>query len=634
MAKKLEIKDNDRSERGAHLGPRVYAADFETTTGEWSTEQTKVWSFCIDEVGHYDPEIYGSIEDFFRFCGDQEKGKNKRIYFHNLKFDGEFILFYALDVLKMRTSRTITGGMGNGRYLQEGEIVYAISDMGQWYFIQFVLNGCHVEIRDSLKLMPFPLKYIGQAFCKRYQKTTMDYDNKTSLDDCTEKDIEYIKNDVLVLSEALAFLTQIDEEAAQESPFDPINSLTIGGACLAQFKATVYGDYKHVSPRLNEQKLPKSSGSANQDEYIRHAYRGGYCYVNPKYAGKLLNEKGYTMDVNSLYPFAMCTSYSGNSFPVGAGNYEKGKPAEKLEGNNFYYYARIKVAFELKSGYVPTIQIKKDPCWPANLYLESSRIYSKRLKQYVGDPEEVELTLSRDDLALLLEHYNVLKIKYLDYIWFYTAPNIFDEYIKKYEKIKTTSKGARRSLAKLLSNNLYGQMSKSTNSSFKIVKGTPYLGGRRTTSGPLEYQAIPEYEKKPVNIAIGAAITARARRYQIETIQANLSHFCYSDTDSLHCIGDPSEFIGRTHDRDYGAYKCEHVWTRARFVRQKTYIEEVENGEWNICAAGMTAQQKLIFRYENKFEDFNVGLTIHGGKLKPVHVNGGVILEEEDFTII
>ena len=623
---------------------RYYAADFETTTAAWRQDETRVWSFCVDEVGHYSPEIYGTIEDFFTFCAAPERGPRKRIYFHNLKFDGNFILWHLFNILGYKNALRDDGTrMEKAEKLGPGEVSYAIADTGQWYFIAFRIGACLIEVRDSLKIMPFTLEQVGKSFCKKYHKTNMEYDSKTSLDDCTPEDIEYIKNDVLVLSEALSFLMQANGE---ESPFPPIHSLTIGGACLQQFKETVYGDGKSIMPRLKEEKTPEETNRTDFDDYIRGAYRGGFCYVAKEIEGKTIETPGFTADVNSLYPFVMCTEYSGNRYPIGKGKFETGRPPEKLDNENFYYYMRVRVSFELRPGFVPTIQKKNSLFFRANAYLESSRYFDFKRNEYTGDPRPIEIFFSKDDWQLFIKHYKIINIKFLDYIWFYTAPGIFDDYIKSFAKIKQESKGAVRSLAKLFQNNLYGQMAKSDNSTFK-------------TTGPteegLEFSMTEAHAKKTVNIAIGAAITAKARRYQIETIQKNKTRFCYSDTDSLHCIGDPAEFVGPVDDKIYGAYKIEATWKRARYVRQKTYIEEwdprqieaetkgmneEERGRYfkekkyiNICAAGMTPEQKQIFRDKFSFQDFEEGLTIRGGKLKPRSVRGGVILEEVDFTI-
>lgn len=601
---------------------RYYAGDFETTTGAISTEETRVWSFCVDEVGKYDPFIYGSIEDFFAFCCDVTRGYRKRIYFHNLKFDGQFILYHLLNVLNFKTRLNENGEMERTTKLLNGECSYVIADTGQWYYIGFKIHNILIECRDSLKIMPFSLKQIGEAFCKKYKKSEMEYDDKSSLSDCSESDIEYIKNDVLVLSEALSFIMQ---ENGEESPFKPIHSLTIGGACLQEFKQKNYGDAKNILIHLDETSAPEDSGFNNADEYIRQGYRGGYCYVRKELEGKTLNVPGFTADVNSLYPFVMCNEYSGNVYPFGKGHFHRGKPTNKMiEDPAYYFYMRVNVSFVLRRGYVPTIQKKNSFLYQQNTYLESSAPMDFRTGKYIGQPEKAEFVFSKEDWILFERHYRILRIDYLDYIVFMTSPKLFDEYIKEYAKIKQESKGAVRSLAKLFSNNLYGQMAKSNISTFKMA---------RSENGILEYENIEGHSKKVVNIAIGAAITSKARFYQINTIQNNLDRFCYSDTDSLHCTGFPSDFVGRIDEKAYGAYKIEAEWKKAKYVRQKTYIEEFKDGTINICAAGMTDQQKDTFRQTKDFEDFKVGLVIKGGKLKPKTIKGGVILEEVDFTI-
>lgn len=617
------VKTND-----IEKGLRLYAADFETTTGAVSETETRVWSFAYDEIGKFDPKIYGSISDFFDFCGDPDSGIKKRIYFHNLRFDGEFILWSALHDYGFKTALDPkTGSMRKAKDIIEKEIVYAISDVGQWYFVAFVYRGCRVEIRDSLKLLPLTLQQIGKDICTKYRKSEMNYDTKKSLSDCTPADIEYIKNDVLVLSEALDKMLCLHDE---KTPFGAVHSLTIGGACWQMFKQTIYGEAKNICVHLDEMLLPPESGSLTADEYIRQGYRGGYCYVNEKIENQLIEEPGFTADVNSLYPFVMCYKYSGFWYPYGSGRYCKGRvPDSWITDDAHYFYARILVSFRIRPGFVPTVQKKHTFLFQDNIYLTSSQAYNGKLKQYVGPLQEIELTLAKDDYQLFLRHYVIETFKPLDYIAFQTSNGLCDPYIEKMSEIKiaATEAGNRgvRTIAKLFSNNLYGQFAKGKNSSFKVSE----IG----EDNAAHYHTIDEYEKKVTNIAIGAAVTAHARFYQIQTIQRNFERFCYSDTDSLHCIGDPADFDGKLDPTEYGAYDIENRWKKARFVRQKTYIEENAAGGWTICAAGMTPKQKDIFRETCDFDDFRPGLKIVGGKLIPKHVPGGVILKDVDFTL-
>lgn len=637
---------------------RLYAADFETTTGDQNMTETRVWSFCFDEVGEYRPKIYGSINDFMDVCADVSLGIRKRFYFHNLKFDGNFILWHLIHVLGFRSQLDPDGNMERPEKLCNGECSYVISDVGQWYYIAFRYKNVLVECRDSLKILPFTLEQIGEAFCTKYKKLAMDYDSKESLADCSPEDIKYIENDVLVLSEALSFIMKRNGE---ESPFDPVRSLTIGGACLQEFKAMNYGENKSIAIKLDKMILPDVSEIRNGDEYCRSGYRGGYCYVKEEKQGITINGSGFTADVNSLYPFAMCYAYSGNRYPFGKGVYHLGRPEQRMfESDEYYFYMRIRVSFILKDGFVPTIQKKNSFLFLQNAYLKCSKVMDFASGKYVGNLTMIELTLTKDDWLVFEKHYEIRKIEYIDYISFMTASELFDRYIKKFAKIKQESKGAVRNLAKLFQNDLYGQMAKGTNSSFKMVSDRDF-----TLTGGLDFDIIQGNSKKVVNIAIGAAITAKARRYQIETIQNNFDRFIYSDTDSLHCAGRPEDFVGKIDSKIYGAYKIEATWRKAKYVRQKTYIEEWDQNQidadirdlaakcektgadfnlesrkyfeekryLNICAAGMTPEQKQRFRNEYSFEDFRPGLTIKGGKLKPVSVPGGVILIDVDFTI-
>lgn len=92
------------------------------------------------------------------------------------------------------------------------------------------------------------------------------------------------------------------------------------------------------------------------------------------------------------------------------------------------------------------------------------------------------------------------------------AEGYFDEYIDKYRKIKMTSKGAKRELAKLYLNNLYGKESASTDSSYKI----PYLNPDKDC---LSFDLVEEKEKTPGYIAIGSYITSYARNFTIKPLK-------------------------------------------------------------------------------------------------------------------
>ena len=85
-----------------------------------------------------------------------------------------------------------------------------------------------------------------------------------------------------------------------------------------------------------------------------------------------------------------------------------------------------------------------------------------------------------------------------------------------------------------------------------------------------------------------------------------------------------------------GCWKLETSFTRGKFLRQKSYVEEVEStnelGETikvlNVTCAGMP---KTCYK-DVTFENFQVGFTSHE-KLVPKNVRGGVILHKTTFEI-
>ena len=71
---------------------KKFTADFETST--WLPDESFVWAWALCEIGNTENlKIGNSIESFFE---EIKKENNPLILFHNLKFDGEFILYYLL----------------------------------------------------------------------------------------------------------------------------------------------------------------------------------------------------------------------------------------------------------------------------------------------------------------------------------------------------------------------------------------------------------------------------------------------------------------------------------------------------------------------------------------------------------
>lgn len=600
---------------------KYYVCDFETTVYK-GQQYTEVWAAAVVELNTEDVVILHSIQDFLGYIFSLNV--NIVGYFHNLKFDGNFIIDWLLRN-DYKWNRVAEGKM------KTNEFKCAISDRGAWYTITIKKGQTVIEFRDSLKLLPFSVKRIGKSFKTAHKKLDMEYEGfRYAGCEITEKEKEYIANDVLVVKEALEIMFERGHQ-----------KLTIGSCCLEEFKSTYdKTDFKNFFPNLTEIEIdPDLYGESNADAYIRHSYRGGYCYLVKGKENKIY-DNGWTADINSSYSSNM-SSESGNYYPVGKPMFWKGDIPK--EADNKYYFVRIRCRFNIKEGMLPTVQIKGTLLYNGTDYLTTSDYYDyqsgtyKRyyMKQGVKHDSYVTMTMTCVDYELFLKHYNPIDLEVLDGCYFMKAIGLFDEYMYKYKEIKENSVGAERELAKLYLNNLYGKFAANDSSSYKV----PYINSKNV----LGFEIVEEHEKKPGFIAVGSAITSYARRFVINAAQANFhgvdkDGFIYCDTDSIHCSGKSEEVKGiRIHPTSFCAWKLESYWDKAVFVRQKTYMEHVThvNGEevepfYNIRCAGMSEDAKQEFLDKYDITDFKEGLKLNEG-LKPVRMPGGIVLEKKGY---
>ena len=631
---------------------RYFACDFETTVYD-GQEFTEVWSSAFCEL--YDESeqviIHGSIDETFRYFTNTPD--NFVLYYHNLKFDGAFWLWYIIhktDLKPAINEDNKTEGFVEFGKMQNNTYSYAISDMGQWYFIRLKYKNKIVEIRDSLKLLPMQLKKIGKDFKTKHQKLDMEYTGfRYSGCKITDAEKQYIKNDVLVLKEALEIM--FDKQH---------NKLTIGACCMTEFKNDYTKDmYKAMFPNLTELTCYIHC-DMSVDDWIRKSYKGGWCYLKEGCENQVYYN-GCTADVNSLYPSVMF-SESNNKYPIGQPHFWKGNYIDQHAlVNNRYYFIEIETQFYLKENYLPFIQIKNDIHYKATEMLKTSDYYDHKTNTYVskvidndGNIVDVKahLVLTCVDYNLMLDHYDLKNCKIIGGCWFESASGIFDMYIDKYRQIKINSEGAQRTIAKLFLNNLYGKFASNTDSSFKFATKFEDI---------YKFETIEQHEKTAGFIPIGSAVTSYARYFTIRHAQANYKYFIYADTDSIHCCCNYNDLIGiEEHDTDFLKWKIESEWDKAIFVRQKTYIEhvvkenkqEIEQPYYNIKCAGMnqrckdlfnasmgeieikpkTQQEKEFLKTHRTITDFKKGLKIPS-KLMPVLIRGGILLKNTSFEM-
>lgn len=572
---------------------KKYVADFETAT--WLKDESYVWAWALCNIENVEEiKIGNTIESFL----EEIEKENCKIWFHNLAFDGEFILCY---LYKLGFKY-----INDPKEKEDKTFTTLVSDMGLFYSIEVYFKVGNkkdkkVTIYDSLKIIPISVEGIPKAFGIEENKLHLDY-NRIREYGYILKDYEirYIKNDVKIV--ALALKQMFDKD---------LTKMTIGSNALGSFKKTINtSKYERLFPSMDY----------NLFLDLKKSYKGGFTYLNPIYE-EVDNGETINLDVNSLYPSVM----RYESMPYGEPIFYEGKYVE----DKIYplYIQRIVCSFEIKKDMIPTIQVKGKRFFLENEYLESSK------------GEIIALTLTSIDLKLFLEHYNVYNIDYVCGWKFKSMNGMFNEYIDYWieEKNKATIEGNRgkRQIAKLLLNSLYGRFAINMKGREKI----PSYHNER-----IVYELGEEEDRKGLYIPIASFITAYARNKTIRTSQAIKTYsinkygkdmYIYSDTDSIKTLL-PLEELKQFCEIDpvkLGAWKYEGTATRSRFVRQKTYLEEFINEktgekEVQITCCGMP---KSCYKFV-EWEKFKKGFSC-GGKLVHKHVKGGVKLVETNFTI-
>lgn len=556
-----------------------YVADFETLTGtkENPIDRTYIWAWAVSSIENPEETQTGStMEEFVEWCQDK-----KEVYFHNLGFDCQFIIAwlfengytYDEDLKSDKTFSLLKSDM-NQVYSLEVTWVYKTSK----YFKR-------TTFYDSYKKLPFSVADIAKAWKLPISKLEIDYTAYRPYGyQMTKEENDYIQNDVKIVAYALKTMAEQGH-----------TKMTIGADCLHYFRGLY--DRKRLKTLMPDL-------SKEEEEFIRKSYRGGFTYVNPKFQNKDLGE-GVVFDVNSLYPSRMRYKPMPTGIPVYyVGEYEESKRYP-------LYVCHFMAEFELKPNHIPTLQIKEHPFFNSREYVKSSQGMM------------IELTLTSVDFELFKDHYNILAIDYIDGYKFNQRYDIFNEYVDHFMamKIAHNNEPALRQIDKLFLNNLYGKMATNPTKRKKI----PVYNEETEI---VEYELTePEYNLQSY-IPIGSFITAYARDLTIRSAQKVYDRFIYADTDSLHLLGTeiPSDVI-EIHETELGKWCHESTFTRARFLRAKRYIEEID-GELKVTCSGMPKNLHENVTWENFMDGEE-----YSGKLMPKTIKGGCVLKEVTFRL-
>lgn len=556
---------------------RTYVADFETTT---LLDDCRIWAYAVTDIENPEDVTLGNtIEGFMLWM---EFHANARVYFHNLAFDGAFLI----DYLEKNGWRWVE----DKRLRSDMTYTTIISDMNQVYNITLYFTPeFKVEIYDSLKVIPLSVRAMAKSYGLDVLKGDLDYEAyRAPGHELTEEEIAYIRNDVIIVAKVLKLF--IDEG---------LTKMTAGSNALYNFKQMMGGHkgFRKMFPIITDE----------QDDFIRKAYRGGFTYVNPRYAGKLLGE-GIVFDVNSLYPSVMA-SCDGQLLPYGKPEWFDGEPKKNF--NRPLWVGMVTCRFTLKQDYIPCIQLKGNFRFKQTEYLSDSQGH-------------VTFTVTNVDWDLITEHYNVSDVEWFGGYSFKGSKNLFRQYVDKWIQVKNEAaregNAGQRNIAKLMLNSLYGKLATRRD----VCSRRPVL-----VDDVVKYVDLEPEEREPVYLPGGVFITSYARFKTISSAQKVYDRFVYADTDSLHLMGTEIPDSIKVDPFNLGEWKHESTFTQAKFLRAKCYCEQEEGKEnLTVHVAGMPD----LCHDQVTLDNFKFG-AVYEGKLYQHRVNGGIVLVPGEIQI-
>ena len=611
----METKEKKKREK------LEFCADFETSKKIFFTDEAEktvdreksfafvcAWGIAPRAAQSEDEVVIGRrIVEFFDYL---KKLGSCTVFFHNLKYDGHFILWYALS--------------------KGFEVSDEVIDTS-FYSFSVKIGKSKITFRDSLKIYPYKLEYLGKLFGVKKLIGDWDYNRYILPSDyLSENELAYLRHDVYILCLAIADLRK------RGYTKNTIASI----AYDERFKLT-FPKHKNI-PSLR----PKSIKPLEQKEQLElmQAYFGGFCYLNPLYAEKVLF-RVTSFDENSMYPDKLRASV------LPYGEYKRFDYSEAVDRLAQQLYPcrvyRCRVSARLKS--VENLPILMFPCGNQSIRYQGKVIECHNEVCYLSN---LDLKMAKNEYD-----FDLLEIEAI-FCWrgrsgFYK--NFVDEYGGKKEEIsrelnEAKSRGDAEAVGRLeierfntkrILNTSYGK------------DGTKILREKRKfykLDNLVANHFDFELQKSQFYLPHAIFICAYARYDLYQMIKRAGKDFIYCDTDSVKCFEEKAKEIERDFaelldNNRIGAWKNEGTYEEAKFLRQKTYYT-IEEGEFSVTGCGITPDCKKLITKENFTNDLQITKediknwnTAHPtekpleSKLRFVTVKGGVALVPTDFEI-
>lgn len=599
----------------------MFVADLETCDTrkpehEKDFPEQKVWLAGLQNIETGERKKFNNLDDFMAQIMSRGDNQNTEIAFHNLKFDGSYLVPWLL----------MNDFQPTHNKPQPGQFSVLIDERNNWYSIRLqVTKKRRVTIWDSAKLFPMPLEYLPGLYGTPTQKIIEDGDFYTDIRPdghiATDRENMYFDNDLQVLAEAITAHVAI---------------------CGIQFKKTQASQaFWEFEQSFKAWKFRFPALSIEVDAYARAAYWGGIAHVNELHRCNDLEDIG-VFDINSSYP----DKAANKKLPYGSVLFEAGEGHHPDMSK--FWIAEALVEFKLKPGMLP--------CIPTKAVLEGRPLtIDKWLDASDGI---VRMSFCAIDYLTMMESYDLKVWRWMSSVhWAWKVQKEVQRFVLKNNEAKVSNKKLAADELNQVKKQEYLNLSnraKTNNNAFYGKYGEEIIKYGKTAylqDGDIIYTMDREDEQsesKRKFLPLAIAITAWGRRQLVQMANILGDDFIYCDTDSIHyrmqghykieqAIKDG---IFEVDSTKLGAWKFEGHFKFGRYLRAKCYMEETDEGVLEITLAGLPADKHSgLFSKKrsalNK-DNFHIGYTIpveQANKLRSVRTNTGIKLVPVGFQI-
>ena len=609
--KDIKFKKND-----------VLVFDIEACAIKNHTEMLTYSIACISCFDYTDTMYWTNNVEEFLDTLLLSKAKTIKIYAHNCLYDVKPFLLkyvekYGNNECKVKTYTKKEYDKYNNEHVEVKYRSYKQEEIkpfeyklgmkdGIFYSLTIQSDTTKIEFLDSYKIIPNNLQKACSSFLGlELSKDGLDYKKERSLnDELTNEELNYIYDDVFGLKYLIKFCC-IDGFDVNGKHVQ-FTKLTNSAQSMYDYKITLLEDYdnktncfsnsefyNYVEERLLGTKFNSTKNfeerinilfeavypvqSCFMDNWERLSYYGGLCtphYENVKKFSQYKNKCGKVYDVNSLYPSRM----EAELLPYGEGHYFN-KSYVKMNDeykNDFPLYIQELTIhdLEVKENKMFWLQVK------GNEFFNGREILKNNIDKN-GNKIDLHLRLCNPLLDLLFECYNVKSYTLGGHIAFRGSYKLFDNYLKFWKEVKQTSKGAKREVAKLRQNGLYGKFG---------MSGDNEITNFINNDGIFTIEHTGEtYVSNAIYLPMATFITSYAKCYLVRAINQNYDRFMYCDTDSIHLFGNEVANGIEVDSKKYGAWDNEMDFTDFKYLSPKRYAEkEIKSNKWTIKCCGLT----------------------------------------------